>query len=102
MAIVAPWRGWRWRRRRAAGHRLQEDVFERIAAVIHSANLDRMFGGKPVELAQFDIVGKNNFQSTATETGAFGAQALDRFEKNIPLAHFALQALQIRFSFVLQ
>jgi hypothetical protein len=44
-------------------HRSQEDIFERIAALVHAANLDSLFARDDVKISGFDVVGNHQLDS---------------------------------------
>src|SRR5215813_1567279 len=96
----APWRWWRRCRRRggAAGHGLQEDVFQRITAVVHAAYLHRMFRGQTVELAHLNVVWQHHLKRPRAKAGALATQRAHRLQKTVALGNLELQKLQVGFS----
>src|SRR5215471_21678549 len=87
------------RRSRAGSHRLQEDIFQGIAAVIHAPYLYGMLRSETIELAQVDIVRKHDLECSRAEAGAFAPQRADRFHEAVALRDIQLKELQFGFAF---
>src|SRR5512146_2727777 len=83
--------------RRLVFHRIQEDIFERIAPVIHSTYLHTLFGGHCVQIANFDRVGHYDLHPTVVENRAFTAKSLNGAAEVLPGADgFHLNELPVR------
>src|ERR1700722_11132927 len=56
-------------------HRTEKDVFERIAALIHAADLNSLLGSDDIEVSDFDVVRNDKLDATARERCALAAQS---------------------------
>jgi hypothetical protein len=59
-------------------HGAQEDVFERVAAEVQAAQLDVLFGGNAVDVANFKSFGEHHTEPSASTGGALAAKGCDR------------------------
>src|SRR4051812_38015161 len=56
-------------------HRPEEDIFQRVAALVHTSNLNALFRGDDVEVTHGDIVRDNKLDAPAREAGTLAAQS---------------------------
>src|SRR2546421_7666485 len=85
-----------------AFHSFEEDVLERVATVVHAANLDRALGGKRVQLPHFDLLGQDQFEASITEARAFTSHLASGFEKAMIVLEFEFNELEVGFAFLFQ
>src|SRR5581483_4873471 len=71
------------------------DVFQRIAPVVHTANLDSMFRRKLIKLAYFDVFRKHDLEASAGKAGAFATQAANGIDEAVLLIDLQLQKLAV-------
>src|SRR5690349_4189601 len=85
-----------------AFHGLEEDVFERIAAVVHAANLNRAFCRKRIQLTHFELLGHDQLETAIAEARAFTSQLACGFEEAVIIFEFKFYELEVGFALLFE
>src|ERR1051326_2289950 len=84
-------------------HGIEENVFERIATMVHATDLDAALGGDGIHVADLDVLRHDNLDAAIAVAGTLTAQLTHGFREFIRRAdRFHLQEFAIGTALLLE